>query len=59
MCLKSAVWCFIGLIAGILGASAQEARHEKVQRDGFDLYYRIYGSGPPVAILSGGPGVTQ
>jgi len=56
MCLKSAVWCFIGLIAGILGASAQEARHEKVQRDGFDLYYRIYGSGPPVAILSGGPG---
>ncbi len=56
MYLKSAVWCFIGIIAITLGAPAQEARQEKVRRDGFDLYYRIYGSGPPVAILSGGPG---
>jgi proline iminopeptidase len=56
MCLKSAVWCLIGLIAAVLPSSAQEARHEKVQRDGFDLYYRIWGSGPTVAILSGGPG---
>lgn len=29
----------------------------KVARDGFDLYYRSEGSGTPVVLLSGGPGI--
>jgi proline iminopeptidase len=56
MYLKSAVWSFIGLIAITLAAAAQDAREDKVPRDGFDLYYRIYVSGSPLVILSGGPG---
>jgi hypothetical protein len=29
---------------------------EKISRNGFDLYYRSFGSGEPVLILSCGPG---
>jgi proline iminopeptidase len=34
--------------------AAQEIVH--VARRGFDLHYRVHGSGEPVAILAGGPG---
>ncbi len=36
---------------------AQDFREGKVAREGFDLHYRIGGTGAPVAILSGGPGI--
>jgi len=42
-------------MVGIL--EAQEFREGKVAREGFDLYYRIGGTGGPVAMLSGGPGI--
>jgi len=29
----------------------------KIPRDGFDLWYRTYGTGRPVLVLSGGPGI--
>lgn len=35
---------------------AQKLEDGKIQRDGFDLYYRTAGTGRPVLILSGGPG---
>ncbi len=35
-------------------AQAGEAR---ISREGFDLWYRTYGSGRPVLVLSGGPGL--
>jgi proline iminopeptidase len=34
-----------------------QAAEAGVARDGFDLWYRTYGSGRPVLILSGGPGI--
>jgi proline iminopeptidase len=35
---------------------AQEPATFKIARDGFDLYYRPYGTGTPVTILAGGIG---
>lgn len=35
-------------------AHAEEA---KIPREGFDLWYRRYGTGRPVLVLSGGPGI--
>lgn len=40
----------------LLPALAQ-AGEAKIPRDGFDLWYRTYGSGRPVVVLSGGPGL--
>jgi len=57
MNLKLTVWSFIALFAITCTVAAQDCREGKVTRDGFDLYYRIYGSGAPVVILSGGPGI--
>ena len=37
-------------------AAAGQVVEDKVARPGFDLYYRVAGSGRPVVILSGGPG---
>jgi proline iminopeptidase len=36
--------------------TADKLQENKIQRAGFDLYYRTAGSGRPVLILSGGPG---
>jgi hypothetical protein len=39
-------------------AAAQDTPHAaKIQRPGFDLWYRTLGYGAPVVILSGGPGM--
>jgi proline iminopeptidase len=38
-------------------SEAAPAVEGKIARDGFDLWYRIYGSGRPVLMLSGGPGL--
>lgn len=40
----------------LLPALAQ-AGEAKISREGFDLWYRTYGSGRPVLVLSGGPGL--
>ena len=40
----------------LLPALAQ-AEEAKISREGFDLWYRTYGSGRPVLVLSGGPGL--
>jgi proline iminopeptidase len=56
MYLNSKIWLFIALIGLTLESMAQDSQYGKVPRDGFDLYYRVYGSGQPVVILSGGPG---
>jgi proline iminopeptidase len=40
----------------LLPALAQ-AGEAKIPREGFDLWYRTYGSGQPVLVLSGGPGL--
>ena len=46
------------LIAVALSAAAQDTpREAKIQRPGFDLWYRTLGYGAPVVILSGGPGM--
>ncbi|MEO7651785.1 MAG: alpha/beta hydrolase [Bryobacteraceae bacterium] len=42
------------LIAAAIQAAAQDA---SVPRDGFSLYYRVSGTGTPIVMLSGGPGV--
>jgi len=42
-------------LAACIGAQSPETR--RVARAGFDLYYRVYGTGAPIAILSGGPGM--
>jgi proline iminopeptidase len=52
----SVVFC-ITFFAMAFRSEAQEFREGKVSREGFDLYYRITGSGAPIAILSGGPGI--
>lgn len=47
------------LIAGLLlrgDVMAAQVREGKLDRGGFDLHYRIYGSGTPLLVLSGGPG---
>ena len=31
-------------------------RHVSLRREDFDLHYRVYGSGTPILLLSGGPG---
>jgi proline iminopeptidase len=40
----------------VLSTDAQNGREGKVPREGFDLFYREYGSGAPLVVLSGGPG---
>jgi len=45
--LSLAVSCF---------ASDQAFVHGTVQREGFRLHYRVYGTGAPVVMLAGGPG---
>ncbi len=40
----------------LLPALAQ-AGEAKIARDGFDLWYRTYGTGRPLVLLSGGPGL--
>ncbi len=46
------------LAALMLPAAAQETpREAKIQRPGFDFWYRTLGYGAPVVILSGGPGM--
>jgi proline iminopeptidase len=35
---------------------AADVREGKVERSGFDLYYRLAGQGEPLLLLSGGPG---
>ena len=35
---------------------AAEIREGKLERAGFDLHYRVFGHGPSVLVLSGGPG---
>jgi proline iminopeptidase len=49
------VWfvCLLAFVAG-LPASAQDG---KVSRDGFELHYRTVGTGTPMVILAGGPGL--
>jgi len=44
------------LLALGLTTLAQETREGKVPREGFDVRYRVYGTGAPLLILSGGPG---
>jgi proline iminopeptidase len=41
----------------LLPALAQGASEARIARDGFDLWYRTYGGGRPVLVLSGGPGL--
>ena len=57
MNLKTAVWALIAPYTLTFVAAAQDAHEGKVPRDGFDLYYRNYGAGAPVVVLSGGPGI--
>jgi proline iminopeptidase len=46
------------LAAFALSAPAQEAIHAaKIQRPGFDFWYRTLGYGAPIVILAGGPGL--
>ncbi len=47
---------WLTLAVALLPALAQ-AGEARIPRDGFDLWYRTYGSGPPVVLLSGGPGL--
>ncbi len=47
---------WLTLAVALLPALAP-AGEAKIPRDGFDLWYRTYGSGPPVVLLSGGPGL--
>jgi proline iminopeptidase len=48
--------CWITFIVALLPALVQAGEAE-IPRDGFDLWYRTYGAGRPVVILSGGPGL--
>jgi proline iminopeptidase len=57
MNLKPRIGAFISLFTITFSAAAQDGREAKVPRDGFDLYYRSYGAGAPVVVLSGGPGI--
>jgi proline iminopeptidase len=54
--LSAATGCLVVAMAIPALAHGQEFRDGKAARDGFDLYYRVAGTGRPVAILSGGPG---
>lgn len=45
--------CLLVFVTG-LSASAQDG---KVGRDGFDLHYRTAGTGTPIVLLAGGPGL--
>lgn len=45
------------LLASAICAGAQSFETHKIERNGFDLYYRTYGAGAPIVILSGGPGL--
>jgi proline iminopeptidase len=47
-------WMTCAIAALPVLAQAGEAR---ISREGFDLWYRTYGSGRPVLVLSGGPGL--
>jgi hypothetical protein len=48
---------YMTLFSMAYNLEAQDFREGKVAREGFDLYYRISGTGAPVVILSGGPGI--
>ena len=39
-----------------LAGARYDTRVSSIARDGFDVHYRVYGAGAPVAILAGGPG---
>jgi len=47
---------FVLTVALAMTGPAQEIKERSVQRDGFDVHYRVYGAGKPIVILSGGPG---
>ncbi|MBS1724714.1 MAG: alpha/beta hydrolase [Armatimonadetes bacterium] len=55
--MKSAILRSATLAMIAAFASLGSADDGKVKRDGFDLYYRTEGSGTPLVILSGGPGL--
>jgi proline iminopeptidase len=46
----------LGLALMLQILQAQDLDQRKIARDGFELHYRVYGSGAPVLILAGGPG---
>jgi len=50
------MWHWLTFILALLPALAQ-AGEAKIPREGFDLWYRTYGTGRPVLVLSGGPGL--
>lgn len=39
-----------------LAGAGGSSREGKIARPGFDLYYRLFGEGKPLVVLSGGPG---
>jgi proline iminopeptidase len=63
-CGRRLPWiCLLFLVLGVFPAKGhgQQTPSDayqtgKVPRNGFDLYYRSFGAGEPVLILSGGPG---
>ena len=50
---RAGIVCLLAFVTG-LSASAQDG---KVGRDGFDLHYRTVGTGTPIVLLAGGPGL--
>ncbi len=56
--------CAVTLAAGVVAgdgespkAGTQASAEGRIRRDGFDLYYRVFGAkGPYLVLLAGGPG---
>lgn len=51
--MKKIIFSFIALC---MLANVSFAQYKKINNEGLDIHYRIYGEGSPLLILGGGPG---